>query len=81
MNDCWAYHETYGDEFINKMRLVYLLIEDNVSKAPSVYIHFKSMAKVKEINKELLIHFLLSEDIQRTKENSCDRNQITHHQT
>ena len=39
------------------MGLVYSLIEDDVSKAPSVDIHFKSMAMVNEIIKELLIHF------------------------
>ena len=33
------------------------LKEDDVSKAPSVDIHFKSIAMVNEINKELLIHF------------------------
>ena len=38
------------------MGLVYPLIEDDVSKVPSVDIHFKSMAMVNEINKELLIH-------------------------
>lgn len=63
------------------MGLVYPLIEDDVSKAPSVDIHFKSMAMVKEINKELLIYFLLSEDIQKTEENSCDRYQATHRHT
>ena len=50
------------------MGLIYPLIEDDVSKVPSVDIHFKSMAMVKEINKELLIHFLLSEDIRMTEE-------------
>ena len=62
------------------MGIVYPLIADDVSKAPSVYIHFKSMAMANEINKKLLIHFLLSEDIQKTKKNLCDRNQGTHHQ-
>ena len=57
MGDCWAYHEAYKDEYITKMGLVYPLIEDDVSKAPSVDIYFKSMAMVNEINKELLIHF------------------------
>ena len=49
------------------MRLVYPLIKDDVSKAHLVDIHFKSMATMKEINKVLLIHFLLSEDIRMTK--------------
>ena len=57
MGDCWAYREDYGDGCITKMGLVYPLIEDDVSKALSVDIHFKSMAMVNEINKELLIHF------------------------
>ena len=57
MGDRWVYHEAYGDGCITKMGLVYPLIEDDVSKAPSVDIHFKSMAMVNEINKELLIHF------------------------
>ena len=43
------------------------LIEDDVSKAPSVDIHFKSMAMVNEINKELLIHFSIK-DIQKAEE-------------
>ena len=68
MSDHWAYREAYGDGCIHKMGLVYPLIEDDISKAPSVDIHFKSMAMVKEINKELLIHFLLSEDIRNTEE-------------
>ena len=51
MGDRWAYHEAYGDGYIAKMELVYLLIEDDVSKAQSVDIHFKYMAMVKEINK------------------------------
>ena len=59
MGDRWVYREAYGDECIVKMELVYPLIEDDVSKAPSVDIHFKSMAMVKEINKELLIYFLI----------------------
>ena len=63
MGNCWAYREAYGDGCINKMELVYPMIDDDVSKAFSVDIYFKSMAMVKEINKELLIHFLLSEDI------------------
>ena len=53
----WAYHEAYGDGCIAKMGLVYPLIEDEVSKVPSVDIHFKSMVMVNEINKELLIYF------------------------
>ena len=57
MGDRWAYREAYGDGCITKMGLVYPLMEDDVSKAPSVDIHFKSMAMVNEINKELLIHF------------------------
>ena len=57
MGDYWAYREAYGDGCIAKMELVYPLIEDDVSKAPSVDIHFKSMAMVNEINNELLIHF------------------------
>ena len=57
MGDRWAYCEAYGDGCITKMGLVYPLIEDDVSKAPSVDIHFKSMAMVNVINKELLIHF------------------------
>ena len=81
MDNCWAYRETYGDGCITKMRLVYPLIDDDVFKVLSVDIHFKSMAMVKEINKELLIHFLFSEDIRRTKKNSCDHNQATYCQT
>ena len=81
MGDRWAYREAYGDGCIIKVGLVYPLKEVDVSKAPSVDIHFKSMAMVKEINKELLIHFLLSDDIRKTKKNSCDRNQSTHRQT
>ena len=57
MGDRWAYREAYGDGCIAKMKLVYPLIEDDVSKAHSVDIYFKSMAMVNEINKELLIHF------------------------
>ena len=57
MGNRWAYREAYGDGCIAKMGLVYPLIEDDVSKVPSVDIHFKSMAMVNEINKELLIHF------------------------
>ena len=57
MGDHWAYREAYGDGCITKMRLIYPLIEDDVSKAPSVDIHFKSVAMVNEINKKLLIHF------------------------
>jgi len=57
VGDRWAYREAYGDGCITKMGLVYPLIEDDVSKVPSVDIHFKSMAMVNEINKELLIHF------------------------
>ena len=57
MGNRWAYRETYGDGCIAKIGLVYPLIEDDVSKAPSVDIYFKSMAVVNEINKELLIHF------------------------
>ena len=76
----YTYRDAYGDGCIAKMGLIYPLIEDDVSKAHSVNIHFKSMAMVKEIN-ELLIHFLLSEDIRRIKKNSCDRNQATHCQT
>ena len=57
MGDRWAYRETYGNGCIAKMGLVYPLTEDDVSMAPSVDIHFKSMSMVKEINKELLIHF------------------------
>ena len=68
MGDHWAYREAYRDRCIAKMGLVYPLIEDDVSKAPSVDINFKSVAMVKEINKELLIHFLLSEDIWRIEE-------------
>ena len=63
MGNRWAYREAYGDECITKMGLVYPLIEDDVSKAHLVDIHFKSMVMVKEINKELLIHFLLGENI------------------
>ena len=63
MRDRWVYCEAYGDGCITKIGLVYPLIKDDVSKTLSVDIHFKSMAMVKEINKELLIHFLLSEDI------------------
>ena len=63
MSDRWAYREAYGDGCITKMGLIYPLIEDDVSKAPSVDIHFKFMAMVKEINKELLIYFLLSDNI------------------
>ena len=47
MVDHWVYREAYGDG----------CIEDDVSKAPSVDIHFKSMAMANEINKKLLIHF------------------------
>ena len=65
MGNRWAYREAYGDGCITKIGLVYSLIEDDISKALAVDIHFKSMAMVKEINKELLIHFILSEDIQR----------------
>jgi len=79
MGDRWAYHEAYRGGCITKMRLIYPLKNDDVSKAPLVDIHFKSIAMVKEINKELLIHFLLSEDIRRIKENSCHHNQATHH--
>ena len=68
MGDRWVYRETYGDGCIAKMELVYPLIEDDVFKAPSVDIHFKFMAMVKEINKELLIHFLLSKDIRKIEE-------------
>ena len=68
MGNRWAYRKVYRDGCITKMGLIYPLIEDDVSKAPSVDIHFKSMAMVKEINKELLIHFLLSEDIRKTEE-------------
>ena len=68
MGDRWAYCEAYRDGCIAKMGLVYPLIEDDVSKALSVDIYFKSMDMVKEINKELLIHFLLSEDIRMTEE-------------
>ena len=50
------------------------MIEDDVSKACSVDIHFKSIVMVKEISNELLIHFLLSEDIQMTEKNSFDCN-------
>ena len=57
MGDHWAYREAYGDGCIVKMGLIYLLIEDDVSKAPSVEIHFKSMVIVNEINMELLIHY------------------------
>ena len=57
MDDRWVYREAYGDGYITKMGLVYPLINDDVSKAHSVDIHFKSMAIVNEINKELLIHF------------------------
>jgi len=60
MGDRWAYHEAYRDGCITKMGLV--LMEDDVFKAPSVDIHFKFMAMVKEINNELMIHFLLSGD-------------------
>ena len=74
----WTYREAYKNGCITKIRLVYPLIEDDVSEVPLVDIHFKSMAKVKKINKKLLIHFLLSEDIRRIEENSCDRNQATH---
>ena len=49
MGDHWVYREAYGDRSIAKMGLVYPLIEDDVSKAPSVDIHFKSMAMVNEI--------------------------------
>ena len=63
MGDRWAYREVYGDGCITKMGLVYPLIEDDVSKVLSVDIHFESMAMVKKINKELLIHFLLSNNI------------------
>ena len=62
------------------MELVYPLIEDEVFKVPSVNIHFKSMAMIKKINKELLIQFLLSKNIWKTEENSCDHNQATYHQ-
>ena len=64
----WAYREAYGDGCITKKGLIYPLIEDDVFKVHSVDIYFKSMVMVKEINKELLIHFLLSEDIQKTEE-------------
>ena len=57
MRDRWVYCEAYGDGSMAKIKLVYPLIEDDVSKASSVDIHFKSMAMVNEINKELLIHF------------------------
>ena len=57
MGDRWVYHEAYGDGCIAKMGVVYPLIEDDVSKAYSVDIHFKSVAMVNEINNELLIHF------------------------
>ena len=57
MGDPWVYREAYGDGCITKMGLVYPLIKDDVSKAPSMDIHFKSMAMVKKINKELLITF------------------------
>ena len=67
MGDRWAYREAYGDGCITKMGLVYPLMEDDISKAHSVDIHFKSKANVKKINKELLMHFLLSEDIPKTK--------------
>jgi len=73
VDDRWTYHEAYGDGCITKTGLLYPLIKDDVSKAYSVDIHFKSMGMVKEIN-----HFLLSEDIRRTEENSRDRNQVTH---
>ena len=56
MGDCWAYREAYGDGCIAKMGLVYPFIEDGVSKAPLVDIHFKSMAMVNEINKELFFY-------------------------
>ena len=59
MGDRWVYCEAYGDGCIAKMGLIYPLIEDDVFKAPSVDIHFKSMAMVNEINKELLIHFYI----------------------
>ena len=62
------------------MRLVYPLIKDDVSKATLVDIHFKFIAMVKEINNELLIHFLLSVDIWKTEGNLCDSNQETHRQ-
>ena len=68
MGDHWTYREAYGDGCITKMGLLYPLIEDDVAKGPSVDIHFKSMAIVNEINKELLIHFLLSKDIWKIKE-------------
>ena len=57
MGDRWAYREAYEDRCITKIGLVYPLIEDDVSKAPSVDIYFKSMTMVNEINKELFIHF------------------------
>ena len=47
MDDCWAYFESYRDGCITKMGLVYSLIEDDVSKALTVDIHFKSMDMVK----------------------------------
>ena len=72
MGNHWAYREAYGHGCITKMGLVYPLIEDDVSNAYSVDIHFKFLVIVKDINKELLIHFLLSEDIRKTKENLCD---------
>ena len=49
VGDRWAYREAYGDGCIDKMRLVYPLIEDDISKTPMVDIHFKSMVMV--INK------------------------------
>ena len=57
MGHRWAYREAYRDGCTTKMGLVYPLIEDDVSKAPSVDIHFKSMAMVNEMNNEFLIHF------------------------
>ena len=57
MGNRWAYHEAYRDGCITKMGLVYPLIKDDVSKARSVIIYFKSIPMVNEINKELLIHF------------------------
>ena len=57
MGNRWAYCEAYGDGYIVKMGLIYLLIKDDVSKVPSVDIHFRSMVMVNEINKDLLIHF------------------------
>ena len=81
VGDRWLYRETYGDRCIAKMELIYPLIEDDVSKAPSVDIYFKSMAMVNEINKKLLIHFSIKVKIsKRLKKNLCDHNQTTHRQ-